>query len=1186
MRAWRSGIVATILAAAAAVGCGVELPPPVPERVEPDWAYNGEDVRIDIYGEDFYPPVEVDASRPSTASVDRSFAVRLRGPLESESPLERALPGVTLVDYRHLQATVQDGLDAGTYDLVVEAPGGGMGELEASFTVTDTRIDRIATSVESVVYEVFDTAWIDVSLADPEGERVFQSMRIQVAALDAEQGAVVDLEPEGLEDVSLLPDGVGLEGDLDETGYARIGLTVETPGLIDLLISPAEPDSEVADAVVRLLWEPGSERVLEILLPDDSGEMEVVAGEAFPVTLNVRDQFGNLVEDVAEPVLLIDECQTWYAEVEVLGSATVDATLTSASGSPGCEEEYLRSLAGLPGRSADITVLPDVAEAFAVSVYAESVIAGEHTNVFITPVDAYDNISTWSGELATLQVQDSLGGVNSADCFGDPGQVYCSVRQSVAGTAVQITASAGDLSGSSNAFDVLPAEVQDVEVELLETRAVAGEPLPVEIMLSDEFGNAIDPAGHTEDVWIDVSNGAGGCELDALESDRARYGCVLEVALEEEYLRVTHLPTEADALSNSFEVVNGSLAEVDVLPLSAEVVAGEDLEVSLAGFDAYGNAYIVQDKSDILLLNDSLGSSSTVVVSMDETGSALTSLRPTTAGDVEVVATATAGEVGRGGPVTVVAASGSELELSMDAAWGWVGEPVAVEVVARDAYGNQASVDEPVELQVRSGSADPVVAELVEGRAEAEVLWLATGWSEVVEATSDSGLSGATGALSVVERCGAASPVLDMSFAGLEHAVACYDEGSGTATLVASMSAVSGGSPILWYGVAVGEGELYSSVSSPVTLNTEQLGVLPIYGIAAQLDGCATEVESTAYIAPDDGQPVGPLSLNATPSNLFVGLDSSTIEVVDATDCSGDAASGGSLQVVAERGELSGVVATGSGLELELDPAGSAAFGLDAVPVDVGGPTLVTAWVEGGAAIGEVELDLVGDQSRPFVRLQDPVGDHSGEVSAVELHFSEEMLNFAPGLFTISGPDTADILDVVELAEDRVRIELAEPVQAEAGVWTLSVRSDLRDVAGNRLAGAWTSSAADYVGTFGDLPPSVSPVDSCEPSTYVFRPDGDPGAGEEADEVELSLTTATVPAWWVVDIDGPGGERVLSVRVPGLSSLDSWIWNGRDASEAIAADGLYTVTVDAADASGNRGGACSTVVSIDNRIGP
>ena len=1189
-RRWERHVAAAFRAvavgcvAALAWGCGAELPPPAPERVEPDWAYNGEDTRIDVYGSQFYPPVEVDASRAGVASVDRGFAVRLRGPLET-STTERAVPGVTLVDYEHLQATVQDGLDAGTYDLLVVGPDGSIGELSEAFTITDTRVDRIATSVDSVVYEVFDTAWIDISLADPEGDRVLQPMRVAIDVLDAE-GRGVTLTPDVLDDITLAPDGIGLEGELDASGFGRVGLSVGTPGMIDLVVSPLDAEAAVADSLVRILWEPGSELFLEVLLPDDSGDMEVAAGEPFDVTLHVRDQFGNLVEDVAQPVLLIDECQTWFAEVEVQGTATVEAQLTAATGTTGCEEEYIRSLAGLQGRSADITVVPGPARAFDVSVYAKSVVAGEQTNTFVTPIDDYDNVSTWSGDLESLRVTDSVDGVIDAECFGDPGQVFCFVRQAVAADEVQITVSAASVSGTSNAFAVLPAPVHDIDLALSSAGAVAGEPLEVTVALFDEYENPVDATDQVDDLWFDVVGGTGSCVFDRIDAPEAVYACTFESAREGEQVRVTHLRTETDALSDAFDVVNGALA-VAALTLPAEpAVAGEPIEVDVAAFDAYGNAYVVQDKLESLTLADTTAAAVPVAVALDADGTATTALTLTVAGQTEVVAEALAGEVGRVGPIEVVAGEGSVLDVSIAEPWGWVGLPVPFDVVARDAWGNQAAVDEVVELVATSGLADDVSVSLVGGQAQAELVWTDTEWTDSVSATSEGGLTGTSAVFAVVEDCGGSGPGLEVSFSGLDYAVACWDADTESATLLASMSATPGSAAILWYGVAVGDGPLASSVTTPVTALTSETGVLPVRALAAQLDGCATEVAATAYVAPDDGQPVGPLEVVPTDDTLDVGLDSTTVDLIGATDCSGDASVGGAVAVFAERGEVVGASPTGTGLEVSLDASGDASFTVDASLSGIGGDTLVAAWVEGGAAYGEAAIGLVGDHLRPVVLEQEPAGDTVGDIDVVEITFDEALWNVAPALFSITGPDTVTIADVVAVDDRVVRIELEEPVTAEAGVWTVGVRADLRDLAGNRLDGAWSGAASDYALPFGDLPSAATPVDSCEPDTYTFRPDGDDGAGEEADEVVLTLTTATAPAWWVVRVEGDGEEVVAHARVPGAGSVESWAWDGRDARGAIVDDGLYSVVVDSEDADGNRGGACSTVVSVDNRIGP
>jgi hypothetical protein len=168
---------------------------------------------------------------------------------------------------------------------------------------------------------------------------------------------------------------------------------------------------------------------------------------------------------------------------------------------------------------------------------------------------------------------------------------------------------------------------------------------------------------------------------------------------------------------------------------------------------------------------------------------------------------------------------------------------------------------------------------------------------------------------------------------------------------------------------------------------------------------------------------------------------------------------------------------------------------------------------------------------------------------------------------------------------DVVQVTFDESVDAGAGTWGLQVRSDIRDVAGNRLDGAWVGVPSDYFGVFGDAPSAATPVDSCEPSVYLFRPDGDDGAGAEADQVTLTMTTGAAPAQWIVSVWDGGGQRVLQERVWGTGSVGTFEWDGRDQSERVVSNGNYAIEVDADDGSGNRGGACTTVVSVDNAFG-
>ena len=119
------------------IGCGTDVPDPLPDAVTPDHGYNGVETQVTIAGRYFYPQVGIDAA---TGDPDPNNAFKAWLELEGAST---QLANVSLVDFATLTAFVPDGLERGSYDLRVEGPTGADGVLPAATGVSFTRGVRI-----------------------------------------------------------------------------------------------------------------------------------------------------------------------------------------------------------------------------------------------------------------------------------------------------------------------------------------------------------------------------------------------------------------------------------------------------------------------------------------------------------------------------------------------------------------------------------------------------------------------------------------------------------------------------------------------------------------------------------------------------------------------------------------------------------------------------------------------------------------------------------------------------------------------------------------------------------------------------------------------------------------------------------------------------------------------------------
>jgi hypothetical protein len=285
-------------------------------------------------------------------------------------------------------------------------------------------------------------------------------------------------------------------------------------------------------------------------------------------------------------------------------------------------------------------------------------------------------------------------------------------------------------------------------------------------------------------------------------------------------------------------------------------------------------------------------------------------------------------------------------------------------------------------------------------------------------------------------------------------------------------------------------------------------------------------------------------------------------------------------------GALAGVSATGDGLALALDLNGDGLVGLQTSGGLESDLVEVHAWVPSGSAAGLLTLPLVGDNVRPTVVAQSPSGLDLSVTSTVQLTFSEPLLlgTVVPGNFSVTGPGVTSIASATLLPGDQVvELLLTTPVDGAAGAWTVTATSAVRDQAGNLLAGDWGGVAADYVGAFGDVGGLVDPL-TCPtilPAGLLFRPDGDDGIDDEADELLVEVDSAQAPAWWVVEVfDGPTLVR-QDYLVPG-GPVDVVGWDGRDRLGGIVDNGSWELHIRPEDGLGNRGAGCDIDVTVDN----
>jgi len=1162
--------------------CTVGLVAPQPTHVSPAFGWNGEDTPVTISGDRFYPRIEVDASGTGgRAQVNRGFEAVLEG----EGMVHVDLTGVSLEDYQHLQAVVPQGLATGTYDLAVVGPTGETGRLASAFTVSDTRADRIAVDSDSVVYEVHQTAWVDISLLDPQGNPVLSDLTVAVVVTDDNGAVPATFEDGGLDDQQPFGAGFGIIGHLGADGVARVGLTVDTPNTVNVTVSPGANDSQqVAEGSLKLRFTAGSQLALDIGLPDEP--FETTAGTSFPIELTLVDQYGNPVPDASELVILKDACDSWVDALQVTGNATDDVVLHKATGTATCLSEQILSVSGPSGPSgvsSDVVVNPGPVDHLDVVTSPPSVVAGQpDLDAVITPLDAWDNRADWS--YTTLSLTDSVGGVATADC-GRNIPVFCTVASTVA--ASDITLHAQDdagTAGTSGPYTVLPAAPQTVDVALASSPVTAGTPVLVKVRLRDAYGNAVSDAASAADVTLTSAGDTPTCTPMPGSGDGLTFSCALYAARSDAVLAASVAGLDLQGSSAPFAVQNGPLSEVQVTPAVTATTAGQPVDLDFAGFDAWGNPYVVQSDPTVQVA-DTGGTLSLGEITLDAAGRATGQGTFTLAGTTRVLALQGGAELGRSAAILVDPGPADSLVVGVSQPWVWVGTDVPVDVGVVDAWDNRADWSGTVEVTSESGDVGPVAVGVSGGAGAGSLRWSTPDLAEKLHATSTAdSLSGSSLGFAVVQACASGGPAADVTFDGFSQAVLCLDA-QGEAQLSASLAGSTpgpGAVPLALYGMRVGSASVTGTGPS-LSLNLGGAGRFDVHALATRADGCADEIAAQAWVGPDDGRPTGPLAVHLATSSLAVGSDSTVVSVVGATDCARSPAAGGMVLLRTDRGALADATATGGGLAVTLDSNGDGQATLDATAPSTGGAATVVGWGLGGTALGTTTATFTGDLRLPQVWSQTPSGATTGTVDTVALQFSEAMdpATVVPSSFSVTGPSAVTVSDVgLDPSGRTATLTLSPAVDAGAGGWVVTVTDSLLDLAGNALDGADAGVAGSWVGSFGDLPPQVDPVSACTPDVTLFRPDGDDGAGTEADEVVYSIASNSEPIWWSIAVLDSGGDVLRHARVAPRGASDTWTWGGRDATRQVVPSGAYLVVVDAEDASGNSGGACTAAVTV------
>lgn len=1167
---------AILVVSVCATACGIEYPAPEVTQVSPGRGWNGEDTLIDIHGRNFYPKVWVEAG--NRARLDDGYSALL----VSREGLEFDLAS-TVESYEQMDAVVPLGLTPGLYDVVVEAPNGRRGVLEGAYTVSSTVADRIQLGVLENNGIVDELLTVDVWLANPLGQRVH------------EEGFGIEFWLEDVEDQPY-PGGVFVGHDIlgasvtSDGRYsgilgseASLEVAVPDPGVYTLHAEPQRDDG-VRDDFTSLEWTAGERDGVRIDLP--SGSFQARVGVPFDVQLTWVDENDIPLLDEQGLVLLLSDCAGLLdlSGYQVNGSETVQLTLDTP-----CELDWLTDI--LTGSTSDsFEVLPAPPDHFA--VLALDGVAGVSQDFQVVAMDGFGNAVDWNGTVDLALNNGALESVACTQSSFDGSRYDCVGTPTVAGSSIVVIASdsSGTLSGTSNPFEVVPNDgsIGSLDIQLT-TLALAGEPTGVTVEPVDSWGNAVDASFFGPFDWAMTDDlGEAVCAFTGLAGALAEFECTQFTARPGAVLTAELLSQSVQSDSAPYEVFNGPIDRVDVLvPGGPAITAGVDFTVEFLAFDAYDNpAGLLADST--LELSDDTGTFDPTSGNLDSSGVLLTTTATLTRAGNTVIRASQAGvELGVSELLTVSPGSTTNLAVTVDAPWAWIGVPEDVRVEAVDDYGNRTAWTGSVDLISLSTLSPDALVSVTNGVGTVAYTWTEWALDDQLEASSAS-WTGTSALIDIAEDCPGTGPTAAMDFGnGNRDAVACYTAGTAIST-VSFAGSVPGAGTLVRYDIAVVDGERVLSDTPNPSFDLGGVGVFDLQGLVIDDLGCGDETQAMGYAGPDDGQAVGPIELTAGATNIDALVGSTTIDVVDATDCSRDPASFASIRVRTALGDLLGTSPTGSGLEVITDVNGDATFTLDAANTPNGGQADVLAWVESGAGFGSTSVVIDDDNLRPVVWSQTPSGVALGLVSSIDVTLSEPVQagSLNPTDFDLVGPAPVAI-DTVSLSPDErtITVDLVSPADGSLGAWTLTVPDVVRDIAGNRLSGDWSGNRADYMGTFGAVAATVDPVSclSTTPASATFRPDGDDGIGIEADFLSIAVSSVVAPAWWEIAIEPTGsGSPLLVDRVVPVGASDAIEWDGRDGEGRIVDNGSFDVTITPVDGVGNRGTGCTVATQVNN----
>ena len=356
----------------------------------------------------------------------------------------------------------------------------------------------------------------------------------------------------------------------------------------------------------------------------------------------------------------------------------------------------------------------------------------------------------------------------------------------------------------------------------------------------------------------------------------------------------------------------------------------------------------------------------------------------------------------------------------------------------------------------------------------------------------------------------------------------------------------------------------------------------------------------------------GPLSLSASPASLAAdGVSTTAVTSGKIYGCSFATADDGiPFTVATSLGTITDADAHGApGLQV-LTSGGFITFTVQSGTTPGAADVVAQSTEFGDTLNAHILVTMTGtDTIRPYVVAFSPSGEVSGDVTAVTVVFSEDVVANADSFrIRMDGHDVSGAWNYTS-GNYTATFTPDNPLIMDNMTAEVTVKSNVVDLVGNALDGEQSGSPSAFVFSFGGVPCTspTAPFCSQNPGTFSVDPSTAP---PHATEISFTLNDDYFINYWRVDVKS-GASTIRSyleynsacacANVCNANTIpctnccagnpccqtvnESVSWDGRNAQGGAVSDGAYTYEVTAFDlTSCNTAAPCSGTVTVDNPI--